>query len=400
MDAKTKRYFIFPTLLALYEVCIYLSNDAYLPALPFIKHDLLTSRHLVQLTLTTWFMGLASMQLFSGPLADRVGRRPVLFWGGLIFILTSLGSAITHHIHALLFLRFVQGATIASMIVAGYATIHELFDREKAIHILSLMAAITVLAPSLGPLFGAFILQFSSWRMIFIVLAFWALSLLITLFFKMPETHIPADKKNNFKSILQQYKNIACNTRYLNFLMISRIFFACMIAWIAAGPFLLMNVFHFSTTGFALTQLFVFGSFIIGTRSVKFFLARFSVEYTTWCGIAIACSGALYSVVMALIFPHGIWNMIFAMMLLSAGSGLTFPIVERLGIESSQEPMGSRVAFGSLMMGVAGVVGSGMISQFYNDTLLSLGMILLLLCSAVFALRIRLQLSYRGLSVR
>jgi DHA1 family multidrug/chloramphenicol efflux transport protein-like MFS transporter len=67
---------IFPILLALYEICTYLSNDAYLPALPHIANDLSTTNHLVQLTLTTWFMGSASMQLFLGPLADKVGRRP------------------------------------------------------------------------------------------------------------------------------------------------------------------------------------------------------------------------------------------------------------------------------------------------------------------------------------
>src|SRR3990167_5046784 len=117
---------LFPVLLALYEICTYLSNDAYLPALPHIAHDLFTSNHLVQLTLTTWFMGSASMQLFLGPIADRIGRRPVLLLGGLVFIAVTTGCAITNNIYTMLVLRFIQGATITSMIVAGYATIHEL----------------------------------------------------------------------------------------------------------------------------------------------------------------------------------------------------------------------------------------------------------------------------------
>ena len=105
---------IFPILLALYEICTYLSNDAYLPALPNITRDLVTSNHLVQLTLTTWFMGSASTQLFLGPLADRVGRRPVLLSGGFIFIVATLACAIANNIYELLILRFIQGATITS----------------------------------------------------------------------------------------------------------------------------------------------------------------------------------------------------------------------------------------------------------------------------------------------
>src|SRR3990167_5344961 len=179
--SSTKLAILFPVLLALYEICTYLSNDAYLPALPHIAHDLFTTNHLVQLTLTTWFMGSASMQLFLGPISDKIGRRPVLLFGGLVFITVTIGCAVSQNIYWLLILRFIQGATITSMIVAGYATIHELFDRDKAIHTLSMMASITVLAPSFGPLFGALILQFGSWRVIFAILAGWACIVLLGL---------------------------------------------------------------------------------------------------------------------------------------------------------------------------------------------------------------------------
>ena len=159
---STKATLVFPLLLALYEIATYLSNDAYLPALPHIARDLNTSHHLIQLTLTTWFMGSASMQLFLGPVCDRIGRRPVLLFGGIVFITSTVGCALTQDVYLLLILRFIQGSTITSMVVAGYATIHDLFNREQAIHTLAVMNSITVLAPSFGPLFGAIILHFTN----------------------------------------------------------------------------------------------------------------------------------------------------------------------------------------------------------------------------------------------
>src|SRR3989338_8926979 len=112
MRSEQKRLtIIVPILLALYEIATYLSNDAYLPALPNITRDLFTTNHLVQLTLTTWFMGSAPMQLFLGPIADRIGRRPVLLLGGLVFIFVTIGCAITSNIYTLLALRFLQGST-------------------------------------------------------------------------------------------------------------------------------------------------------------------------------------------------------------------------------------------------------------------------------------------------
>ena len=379
---------IFPILLALYEICTYLSNDAYLPALPHIVHDLFTSNHLVQLTLTTWFMGSASMQLFLGPIADRIGRRPVLLLGGLVFIAVTIGCAITSNIYTMLVLRFIQGATITSMIVAGYATIHESFDREKAIHTLSMMASITVLAPSFGPLFGALILQFGNWRMIFAILAGWACIVLAGLFFKMPETNPHAHEKIQLQTIVRQYKNIFCNKSFLVFLLTSRCLFAAMIAWIAAGPFLLIDRFHYGTIGFGISQVFIFGSYIVFTRLVKFLMTKLTLKKITTIGITITTLGASYALIASLIFPNTPLNIIIAMMLIAGGSGLVFPIFERLGIESSQEPMGSKVAVSSLLMGLAGMFGSALISGFYNDTLLSLSTILLLLCVIAVVLRV------------
>lgn len=382
---------IFPILLALYEICTYLSNDAYLPALPHITHDLLTTNHLVQLTLTTWFMGSASMQLFLGPLADRVGRRPVLLCGGLIFVLSTFGCAITNNIDALLILRFIQGATITSMIIAGYATIHELFDREQAIHTLSVMNSITVLAPSFGPLFGAMILHFATWRAIFYLLAVWAVLVVASLYFKMPETNPHVHENFEFSKVLKQYKNIFCNKSFILFLLIPRFLFAAMIAWIAAGPFLLINRFHFGTIGFGVSQVFIFGSLILSTRSVKSLMKKYLLRKITQYGITLSSIGGMYAILTAYFFPNAWLNMIIAMILIAMGSGLLFPICERLGIESSIEPMGSKIAISSLLMGIAGMLGSALISGFYNDTLLSLAIILFLFSLVALAIYALIQ---------
>ena len=382
---------IFPVLLALYEIATYLSNDAYLPALPHITHDLFTTNHLVQLTLTTWFMGSASMQLFLGPIADRIGRRPVLLFGGLVFIFVTIGCAITSNIYTMLILRFIQGATITSMIVAGYATIHELFDRDKAIHTLSMMASITVLAPSFGPLFGALILQFSTWRMIFAILAGWACIVIFALFFKMPETNPHAHEKIRFQTILLQYKNIFCNKLFLIFLLTSRCLFAAMIAWIAAGPFLLIDRFHYGAISFGAAQVFIFGSYIVFTRLVKYLMTKLTLKNIITTGIVMAIFGALYAFIASLLFPDTPCNMIIAMIFIAGGSGLVFPIVERLGIESSQEPMGSKVAISSLLIGLSGLIGSALISGFYNDTLMSLAIILLSLCIVAVIFRVMVR---------
>src|SRR5262245_26554719 len=124
MPIKTKSN-LFPLLLVLYEISMYLSNDMYLPALPDMMKELDLSIQQAQLTLTTWFVRTASLPLVMGVVSDRYGRRSVLLCGGVIYILMSIVCAMTTNVHTLLIARFIQGATVPSMMVAGYACIHE-----------------------------------------------------------------------------------------------------------------------------------------------------------------------------------------------------------------------------------------------------------------------------------
>lgn len=370
---------LFPLLLALFEMALYLSNDAYLPALPHITKELDITHHLVQLTLTTWFMGSASMQLFLGPVADRIGRRPVLLAGGIIFVIVTIGCAITQNIHLLLTLRFIQGATITSMVVAGYATVHDLFNREQAIHTLAVMNSITIIAPSFGPLFGAIILTVTDWRWIFGILAIWAFIVLIGLFYKMPETRKETQKVIKFKRILIQYKKIVANKSFMLHLLPIRCLFAAMIAWIAAGPFLLIDRFHFKTISFGFTQILIFGSYIISTRSVKRLMNVSSLKNIVTAGICLSLFGGIFAVTSSLIWPNNIWNTIVAMISIASGAGLVSPILNRFAIEACDEPMGSRVAISSCLGGLAAMIGSAVVSQVYDGTLFSLAIILFIL---------------------
>lgn len=389
---KKISYTLLPIFIAVYELGIYLSNDAYLPAMPKIAHDLHTSHHLVQLSLTTWFLGGCLMQLILGPVSDRYGRRPVVITGGIIFIASTLVCAFTHSISTMLIARFIQGASIPSLIVAGYATIHELFEQEKAIHAIALMNSITVLAPSLGPLFGAIVLYFFGWRAIFILLAIWAGLALFNLFRRMPETL----KKENqqaikLSNILQHYKNIICNKQFLKYSLILSLLFSGMIAWIAAGPFLVITHFHHSALEFGILQALVFGSFILGTRVVKPLMKRLDVQAIFNYSLIISTVAAIYALISALLLPHILSNLIIAMMLFSLASGILFPILNRLAIEASQQPMAMKVAVFSALMTSCGMLGTVYVSAFNVTSLFSLALFLVIVAGISALLKLKLK---------
>src|SRR3989344_5408454 len=123
----------FPLWLVLFETGIYLSNDMYLPALSEIKNYLSISHESAQLTLAAWFLGASLFYFVLGPLADHYGRRLILLISGLVFIGSTWLCAFSHTLPLLMIGRFLEGTAVTCISVAGYSSIHELFDQKQAI---------------------------------------------------------------------------------------------------------------------------------------------------------------------------------------------------------------------------------------------------------------------------
>lgn len=376
---------LFPILLVIYEISNYLANDAYLPAMPGIANELHTTNHLVQLTLTAFFLGNATMQLILGPISDRYGRRMLLLGGGIVFIVTTLLCALSTNIYTLLIVRFLQGSAVTSMIVAGYATIHAMYDQVRSIKILAWMNSITVLAPALGPLFGAIILLVGDWRLIFIVLAIWATIGWIALYKRMPETcEVPI--LINPKQIVRQYLQVLCNWKFMKPIIALSLLFSAMIAWIAAGPFLVMDSFHYSGLVFGVLQGFVFGSFILGTHFVSHFIGKVAISKITKISIFLAILGGCLSFILSFLIKDYLFSAVFPMMIFAFGAGIGFPVFNRLAIEGSTESMGIKMALFASFMGISGLLGSVVISSFYTGTVFGFSSILLAFSVALLLL--------------
>lgn len=375
---------IFPLLLVFYEIATYLSNDMYLPALPSIMHDLFTTHSLTQLTITTWCLGASSIQLMMGPLADRYGRRPILFIGGLIFIISTALCAISTNIIFLLIARFLQGTAVCSVTVAGYASIHELFDERQAIKTLALMSSITVLAPAFGPLLGGIVMVLINWRWTFWLLTLWAAISLMLLFKYMPETN-PHTYILKIKPLFQNYKLIVKNIIFTRNTIVICLNFCGMIVWIAAGPFLVINKFGYHILMFGLFQAMIFGSYILGAQIVHTNISKLSINTWVNYGLYLALIGALLSVILAILLPHFLLGLIISLMVYSGGSGLVFAPLQRIAIDASDQPMGTKMAIFSSALSGAGAFASILVSIFYSNTLLSVAIILaIVMILAVF----------------
>ncbi len=345
---------LFPYFLILFEIAIYLSNDMYLPSMPTIAQDLSLTQHQIQNTLTFWFLGASSLQFIMGPLSDCYGRRAVIIFGGVCFVVSSAVCAMSNSLGILLIARFVQGTAICSALVAGYAAIHELFNTYQAIKILAFMSAVTILAPAFGPLFGALLAQFTSWRYIFWFLFVFGLATIILLFLYMPESNTRKHKLN-IRTILQDYRQILTNTEFM-LPTVSYCLLVCIyFVWMFEAPFIMIEVYGHSTLYYGLAQAFIFGCFFLGAELTKLILSKHNVHFLLKFSIVISLLGTVLFAVFAKLFDDMLLSII-CMMIIATGTSMLFGPLNRIAVESSTQPMGRRTAVFSTAMSAFGAL--------------------------------------------
>src|SRR4051812_45549470 len=122
----------------------------YLPGFPAIAKDLHTTASKVSLSLSGFFIGISAGQLLYGPLLDRFGRKKPLFIGLSVYILASVGCAMSTPIDMLILFRFVQAIGSCAAAVASVAMVRDLFPVKDSAKVFSLLLLVVGASPMIA----------------------------------------------------------------------------------------------------------------------------------------------------------------------------------------------------------------------------------------------------------
>lgn len=332
---------LFPLALVLFEFAVYIANDMTQPAMLLVTQEFGVGNAWVAISMTAFTFGGAALSLFIGPLSDRLGRRPVMVGGVLYFIFTCLAVYWVHNIQAFMLLRVLQGVGLCFIGAVGYAAIQESFEEKSAVKVTALMANVSLLAPMVGPLAGATLVEFSPWRSSFLLIAIIACIALSGLWRTMPETVDTATKKTPFSTVIHEYLALSKQTHFvLSALCIPAICIP-LVAWIALSPVLLIHDLGLSMLEYGLWQLPVFGSLIAGNIWVIHLADRWPLGRSVLICLWPILLGAFLSLT-GLLFPFNTPLFIVAgVSLISFSVGLAFSVLYRFTLMSSDLPKGT-----------------------------------------------------------
>ncbi|WP_313102523.1 multidrug effflux MFS transporter [Brevundimonas sp.] len=185
----------FVCLIAIMMAMNALAIDAMLPALPHIGEDLgVVNENTRQWVITAYLLGFGGAQLFYGPLADRFGRRPILFIGIGLYVGFSILAAFAHSFEWLILSRIGMGLGSAATRVLAVSIVRDRYSGRTMARVMSLSFLVFLGVPILAPTVGQLIMLVAPWRWIFGFFALFCGSFLLWAALRLPETLHPEDR--------------------------------------------------------------------------------------------------------------------------------------------------------------------------------------------------------------
>ena len=349
MTRLTRATLMFPLALVLFEFSVYIGNDLVQPAMLSITKEFGVSSAWAPSSMSFYLLGGACVAAFMGPLSDRLGRKKVLLGGVAFFVLTCLLILLTNNIESFLALRFLQGFGLSVISAAGYAAIQETFEERDAIKVMAIMANISLLAPLIGPVVGAFLIDHVSWHWGFIGIAFLAFLSWFGLKAKMPSQQVSIPKRP-LSYIFDDYKKVFKNKTFLGLTLGMPMVAMPLMLWIALSPVILVEELGLSSMQYGLAQFPVLGGLIVGNLVLIKIVDRMALGKTVLIGLPLMLVGTAIVVLGAFWREYFIHCVILGMTLVSFGEGISFSVLYRFALMSSEVSKGTVAASISILL--------------------------------------------------
>jgi DHA1 family multidrug/chloramphenicol efflux transport protein-like MFS transporter len=346
-----RRALLFPLCLVLFEFATYIGNDMIQPGMLSVVAGFNAGEEWVPTSMTAYLAGGMFLQWLLGPLSDRRGRRPVMLTGVGFFIITCLAILFVQSIEQFMVMRFLQGISLCFIGAVGYAAIQESFEESVCIKITAMMANVALIAPLLGPLAGAALVQFAPWETMFVLFAVLAAIAFWGLWKSMPETASRLGEAFSMKSLWNDYKEVLGNRQFLCGALAIGFASLPLLAWIAQSPVILISGEGLPPFEYGLLQVPIFGALIVGNVTLAKLTGKRSVEQLIKLGAGPMIIGLIIAAAATLLSGHAYLWMTAGLSFYAFGIGVANAGLYRLTLFSSSMSKGTvSAAMGMISM--------------------------------------------------
>lgn len=302
------------------------TTDLFLPALPALTKALAAPMNQAQLTMSALMLAFGLAQLVWGPVADRVGRKPVLVLGLVLHCAASLASALASNIEWLIVWRVLQGATLAAVVVCARALLRDLYEPIQGARVMSIGLSGLGLIAIIGPLLGGLVAGAWGWRMaLATVAAFSALSLAYVVWL-LPETLLQRNPAaTQLGPLLRRWGQIGRHRSFVAWTLLISCSYGALFTILAGSSFIFIDVLGLTPGWYGLSMAMASASYLLGTFFCRHWLQKYGIKGAVARGAGFTLLGGLGTLVLALIGWQSVWAVLLPQCLFAFGHGIHQP---------------------------------------------------------------------------
>lgn len=324
-----------------------LSIDMYLPSLPALQAHFDVDAAAVQLTLSTFFIGLAIGQVFYGPVSDRIGRLGPLYFGLSLYVVATAACVFAPTVEALTVARLFQALGGCAGIVITRAIVRDRFAPQEMAQALSTLVLIMGAAPILAPMIGAQLLVYLGWQSIFAFLALFGLLCIVLIYRGLEESWTPPAQPLLAADVLGTYGRLLGHRRFMGFALAGSTAQAGMFAYIATSSFVFIEIYGLAPSTFGwIFGLNAFGLITASQVNTRLLRRHRSERVLRGALAANTLCGALM-LLMAATGTGGFWGVAVPLFGAITSLGFSFPN----STAAAMAPFGDRAGMAAALLG-------------------------------------------------
>jgi len=345
--SRTLAAFALALLLGLQPV----TTDVYLPSLPMLTKALQAPMHAVQLTMSALILSFGMAQMVWGPVADRIGRRPVLLMGLALYTAASAGAMTADTIETLVVWRVLQGAALAAAVVCARAIVRDLYEPADGAQVMALaLSGLGVIALT-GPLLGGFAATWLGWRGPLMLVTLVGLLVLVFIAWRLPETLLNKNPQaTRLAPLLQIWWHIGRNRSFVAWATLLACTYGGLFTILAASSFIYMDVFGLSPAAYGASMALGSLSYIAGTVLCRRWIPRHGLHGTVRRGAWFTLLAGAAMASLAAAGMHALWAVLVPQCLFVFAHGLHQPCGQVAAVGPFPQNAGAASALAGLLL--------------------------------------------------
>ena len=265
-----------------------LGIDIHLASLPHMMTYMHTDKQHMQQSVTLFILGIAVSILVYGPLSDRVGRRPVIFFGLIVAAISNFLIAASHDVNTFLWLRVLQGIGSGVCWGLGRTIAADVMQGEKLASVGPYFSMFLALSPMLAPALGGHMQHWFGWQSNFILLGCFTFLVLFILVLFLDETnHYKNPSAFSLQNICMQYAGFFKHRVFLGCTLLTGIVMCANIIYMSISSFIFQSEFHTTPIVFGWLTAMVGAASIVGKLIAPFIIIRLKRYKTLQLGLGV-----------------------------------------------------------------------------------------------------------------